>query len=78
MQNKNKKPNPKRRSQKLDWLLLALCLISAALAFFLCYRMSVLPTRYLAILGLVLVIAVLVCFLLCSSSLCIQRDDFIY
>lgn len=69
MQNKNKKPNPKRRSQKLDWLLLALCLISAALAFFLCYRMSVLPTRYLAILGLVLVIAVLVCFLLCLCRL---------
>ena len=47
MQNKEKKPNPKRRSQRLDWILLALCLLSAALAFFLRYRMSVLPTRYL-------------------------------
>ena len=69
MQNKEKKPNPKRRSQKLDWILLALCLLSAALAFFLCYRMSVLPTRYLTILGLILVIAVLVSFLLCLCRL---------
>ena len=69
MQNKEKKPNPKRRSQRLDWILLALCLLSAALAFFLCYRMSVLPTRYLTILGLILVIAVLVSFLLCLCRL---------
>ena len=83
MQNKEKKPNPKRRSQRLDWILLALCLLSAALAFFLCYRMSVLPTRYLTILGLILVIAVLVSFLLCLCrlrrpviNLCHNTHDF--